>query len=143
MCVKWQVGAQNQEDREQISLPQALTLAAGAPTLARSAQRERLPRDANPARDAFEHEWFIARGVLAGDLAHAAAVLELGPRVVVHLLDPLEHEAVPAAAFALAEPRDAEVDDVRALVGADDDVVLALEIAVRDTGSVHGVVGFE
>ena len=51
--------------------------------------------------------------------------------------EPGEPHAVPGASGMFPEARDAEVDDVGALGGADEHVVLALQIAVRDTGCVH------
>src|SRR3546814_1521420 len=55
----------------------------------------------------------------------------------------LEDEAAPARRPLAAPPGDAEVDDVRLLARADEYVVFAFEIAVRDTRRVHRLERFE
>lgn len=81
----------------------------------------------------------MERGVFGGHAIEEGAVFHFDVGVEIHLTGEVEADAVQAAGGFVAEAGDAIVDDVGCFVGADQGVFLALQVAVRDAGRVHGL----
>src|SRR5690606_25848498 len=110
---------------------------AHAVTVAPAAQRGLLPGDPDAPSDLLEEQRPVPVRVIDGQRLDTALVLQFDPRVDVHLAYDVEDALPPARGVRVHAPRDPEIDDVRLLSRPDQDVVLALQVAVGDAGSVH------